>query len=109
MAVSVCPADRVAAPAERVWELLTDPAGYGRFWDLTVDRVEPAGPAAVGQKFFARTRALGRWFRVEGEVVEVDAGRHAVAFRTSLPFGLVGHNRISCTPIDAASCVLRFG
>ncbi len=29
MVVSVCPADRVHAPVEIVWELLMLPAGYG--------------------------------------------------------------------------------
>src|ERR1700681_2948039 len=58
MAVNVCPADRVQASVELVWELLMQPAGYGRFWDLTVERVEPEGPAAAGQKFAGWTRAL---------------------------------------------------
>ena len=49
MAVNVCPADRVQAPVEVVWELLMHPAGYGGFWEMTV---EPEGPAAVGQRFF---------------------------------------------------------
>ena len=48
MAVSVCPADRVEAPVAVVWGLLMDPAGYGGFLDLTVERVEPAGPAVAG-------------------------------------------------------------
>jgi hypothetical protein len=63
MAVSVCPADQVQAPVEIVWELLMRPDGYGRFWDLTVEQVEPGGPAVVGRKFFGWTRrALGwRW------------------------------------------------
>ncbi len=42
MTLNVCPADTVHAPLDRVWELLMHPAGYGRFWDLTVDRVEPS-------------------------------------------------------------------
>jgi hypothetical protein len=35
--------------------------------------------------------------------------RHAIRFRMALPFGLVGDNRISCSPIDAGSCMLRYG
>ena len=85
------------------------PAGYGRFLDLTVERVEPDGPAAAGQKFAGWTRALCRRWRIDGEVLEVDAERHHVRFRTSLPLGLVGDNRIVCTPIDDRSCTLRFG
>src|SRR2546426_6377791 len=104
MAVNVCPADRVQAPVELVWELLMHPAGYGRFLDLTVERVEPDGPAAAGQRFVGWTRALCRRWRVEGEGVEGDAERHQIRFRTALPLGIVGGNRIACTPIDAGSC-----
>jgi hypothetical protein len=109
MAVNVCPADRVQAPVELVWELLMDPAGYGGFLDLTVERVEPEGPAAAGQQFVGWTRALCRRWRVEGEIIEVNAERHQIRFRTHLPFGIIGDNRITCTPIDARSCTLRFG
>ena len=110
MAVSVCPADQVHAPVEIVWELLVRPEGYGRFWDLTVERVEPAGPAVVGQKFFGWTRrALGWRWRIDGEILEVDAERHAIRFHTSLPLGIIADNRIVCTPIDGRSCTLRFG
>jgi hypothetical protein len=109
MGVNVCPADKVLAPVELVWELLKHPAGYGRFFDLTVERVEPEGPAAVGQRFDGWTRTLCRRWRVEAEVLEVDALRHQIRFRMALPLGIVGDNRIVCTPIDARSCRLRYG
>jgi hypothetical protein len=109
MAVNVCPADRVQAPVEVVWELLAQPAGYGGFLDLTVERVEPAGRAAPGQMFAGWTRALCRRWQVEGEVLEADAERHLIRFRMSLPLGIVGDNHISCVRIDAESCMLRFG
>ena len=109
MAVNVCPADRVQAPVGLVWDLLTHPAGYGRFWDLTVERVEPEGPAAPGQRFAGWSRALYRRWRLRGEVLEVDARRHRIRFRMSLPLGIVGDNRIACAPLDDRSCTLRFG
>ncbi len=109
MAVNVCPAGRVQAPVQLVWELLMHPAGYGRFLDLTVERVEPQGPAAAGQRFAGWTRALCRRWRIEAEVVEVDAERHQIRFRMSPPLGIVGDNRIMCTPLDDRSCTLRFG
>ena len=109
MAMNVCPADRVQAQVELVWELLKNPAGYGRFWDLTVERVEPEGPAAAGQRLTGWSRALCRRWRIDGEIVEVDAERHAIRFRMALPFGIVGDNHIACIPIDSRSCTLRFG
>src|SRR6516162_5816658 len=103
MAVSVCPGDRVQAPVEVVWELLMHPAKYGQFLDLTVERIEPDGPAAPGQKFVGWTRELCRRWRIDGEIVEVDPGRHQILFRMALPFGIVGDNRLVCTPIGARS------
>jgi len=60
MTMNVCPADTVHAPVERVWDLLMQSAGYGRFWEFTVERVEPEGPAMVGQKFVGWTKPLCR-------------------------------------------------
>jgi hypothetical protein len=109
MALNVCPADTVHVPLERVWELLMQPAGYGRFWDLTVERVEPEGPAAAGQKLVGWSRALARRWRIDGEIQEVDAQRHHILFRMSLPFGIISSNRIVCVPIDGQSCTVRYG
>jgi hypothetical protein len=109
MTSNVCPADTVHASVERVWELLMQPAGYGRFWDFTVERVEPEGSAMVGQKIVGWSRALGRRWRSNGEIREVDAERHQILFRMSYPFGVVGNNRIVYAQIDEQSCMLRFG
>jgi len=96
MTLSVCPADTVRAPVERVWELLMQPANYGSFWDLTVERVEPEGPATVGQKFVGWSRALCRRWRVSGElpVLHSRAGKRGPAAsrrrldrRASVPTG----------------------
>lgn len=108
MTLNVCPADVVKAPAHVVWDLLSDPAGYGRFWDFSVERVEPRGRAAPGQRFVGSTRELCRRWIIEGEVLEVEPERHAIRFRMSLPLGIVGDNRIACTPIDERNCMLRF-
>lgn len=109
MTVNVCPADRVEAPADVVWALLADPAGYERFWDFTVQSLDPPGPATAGQRFVGWSRALFRRWRFEGEILEVDPPRRQIRFRTILPFGVTGDNRIACTPIDARSCMLRYG
>jgi hypothetical protein len=109
MTLNVCPADTVRAPVERVWELLIQPAGYGRFWDMTIERVEPAGPARLGQKFVGRTTALCRRWRLDGEIQEVDAQRHQILFRLALPLGLISSNRIMCARIDDQSCTVRYG
>jgi hypothetical protein len=109
MSVNVCPADKVHAPVEVIWELLMQPAGYGNFWDMTIERVEPEGPAAVGQKLMGWTRATCRRWQFAGEIMEVDAVRHQIQFRMSLPLGLISDNRIVCTPLDERNCMLRYG
>jgi hypothetical protein len=111
MTLNVCPADTVHAPVERVWDLLMQPAGYGRFWEFTVERVEPEGPAMVGQKFVGWTKPLcRRWrWRLNGEIQELDAERHHILFHMSLPFGLISSNRIMCARIDEQCCTLRYG
>ena len=109
MSLNVCPADTVHTSVDRVWELLMHPAGYGRFWDLTVERVAPEGSAVVGQTFVGWSRALGRRWRIDGEIQEVDAERHQILFRMAYPFGVVSTNRLMCTPTGEQSCVVRFG
>jgi hypothetical protein len=109
MSVRVCPSEIVQAPVEIVWDLLTNPAGYGQFWDFTVERVEPQGPAAPGQLIAGWSRALCRRWRIEGEILKVDAERHEIRFLMSLPFGIIGDNRLLCTRVDERSCSLRFG
>ena len=110
MTLNVCPADTVRAPVERVWELLMQPADYGNFWDLRVERVEPEGRAVVGQKFVGWSRALCRRWEISGEIQEVNAERHQILFRLFLPFfRLVTSNRVVCSRIDERSCMLRYG
>jgi hypothetical protein len=107
--VSVCPADTVRAPVETVWQLLASPAEYGRFWDLHVERVDPPGSATVGQRISGWTRELCRRWTVSGEIVDVDPERHRIRIRMSLPFGVTSDNTISCTSVDASTCLVRFG
>jgi hypothetical protein len=49
------PSAVVSAPIEIVWLLLTDPARWGDFFDVRITRVEPAGLAVIGQRFYAES------------------------------------------------------
>jgi polyketide cyclase/dehydrase/lipid transport protein len=101
MTISACPVAVVRAPAEAVWALLADPAGYGAFWDLRVRRVTPPGPAQPGQ-------VVEGW-PARGIVEAVDAARYQIRFSSRLPLGLVGLQVITCAPLDAASCRVTYG
>jgi carbon monoxide dehydrogenase subunit G len=109
MGLSVCPVAAIAAPVERIWALLADPAQYGQWIDGTVDVVEPAGPAQPGQVLTVTTSALGRRWRVRIAIEDVDADRHQIRFQVKLPFGVLEDSTITCTPLAERSCQVSYG
>jgi Polyketide cyclase / dehydrase and lipid transport len=109
MGLAVCPAVVVAAPVERVWALLADPARYDRWWDARTSRIVPEGPARPGQTLHARSAALGKEWDVTTVIEHVDESRHQIRLRTRLPFGIVVQNNIACVPLDGATCRVQFG
>jgi hypothetical protein len=109
MGMSVCPVATIAAPVERAWALLVDPAGYSRWVDGTVESVEPPGPAQAGQTITISTSALGRRWHVTIAIDRVDVARRHIGFRVALPFGVMEHSQMTCTPLDAQACRVRFG
>ena len=109
MGLSICPAATVAAPIEDVWELLSQPTRYDEWWDAHTERIVPEGPATPGQVVYAKTREFGRDWHVSFVVKEVNPDRHQIALDMTLPLGIVNHETISCTPIDATSCRVQYG
>ena len=109
MVVSVCPAANVAAPVEDVWELLAQPLNYDRWWDAHLERSVLEGPATPGQINYATTKALGKQWDVTIVVKSIQPARHQIQLDATLPFGIIDHATISCTPVDAVSCRVQFG
>jgi hypothetical protein len=109
MAVSVCPIGTVAASADTVWSFLAEPERLDLWWDAHVERVDPPGPMAAGQRIDASTRALGRRFRVWFSVDAVDATSRRLQLTAHLPLSIVDHATLSVTPIDATASRLSFG
>jgi uncharacterized protein YndB with AHSA1/START domain len=68
----------LAAPPERVWELVMDPSLLGR-WVTTHDSLEGAGsgPVAAGDEFTQRLRLAGTPFKVRWRVIEAEEPRFA--------------------------------
>lgn len=109
MAVSVCPIAIVNAPVETVWRLLDDPSVYALWWDAQTLSIEPQGPARVGQKIHAQSKALGKPWDVNLDVNQVDAEKRQLDLTTRLPFGITVFNHISVVPIDEHSSRISFG
>lgn len=86
----------IAAPASRVWGILTDVATWP-VWNTTVDRVE--GTAALGKKITVYAKASpGRAFPLT--VVEFSPP-HRMIWRGGMPLGLfVGTRTYSLVPIE---------
>ena len=109
MTLRACPTTVVRAPAERVWELLSEPANYGQWWDAQTRAITPAGPAQPGQRIEAETSAVGRKWIVRIVVEGVDPAQRVIHLTTRLPLGITVENHIACVPLDAASCRVTFG
>ncbi|HEY2745711.1 MAG TPA: SRPBCC family protein [Polyangia bacterium] len=109
MPVSVCPSGSVQASAETVWSFLAAPERFDSWWDAHVERVEPPGTLAAGQRIEASTRAFGRRFAVWFAVEEVDAAARRVRITAHLPLGLIDHATISVVPLDDEWSRLSFG
>ncbi len=108
MSLNVCPAAIVAAPVETVWELL-QPANLNAWVDGQVERIEPPGPATVGQMMYVTARALGRKWSCTFQIEKADHEKHQLAMHVTFPPGMRLQEHVSCTPIDATSCRVQYG
>jgi hypothetical protein len=109
MPLRACPTGEVAASAETVWSFLAEPRRLDLWWDARVQKAEPDGPLAPGQRLYATTRALGHTFRLCFDVKGVDARRRQLCLAVHLPLGIINHATLTAQEIDGRSCRLSFG
>ncbi len=109
MSLSVCPIAVVAAPVEVVWANLVQWERYLEWADVWVERLEPGGPATVGQTIHFAGKALGRTMRFSFKVEELNPEKHQLGLHAFFPLGLQEKPHISCTPIDATTCRVQYG
>ena len=112
MGLYVCPAAAVAAPVEVVWENFVQWERWPSVFDarFEVERIEPEGPATVGQSISFRGKGFGRILHFSIKIEEVNPERHQLGIHTFLPLGLPeGKQHIACTPIDATTCRVQYG
>src|SRR5260370_195687 len=96
-----CPSTVVSAPVEIVWLLLTDPARWGDFFDVRITRVEPAGSAVIGQRFYGESGPRFLHIGLKFEYTEVNEARHQLGLNVQLPFGITVREDLNCIPLAA--------
>jgi uncharacterized protein YndB with AHSA1/START domain len=108
--VSVCPAAVVQAPVERVWDLLTRPAGFDLWVDTELESAEPDGRARAGQRMrFRAPVAAGLTLRLTIDVVDVDAELRRLRFLATLPFGIENDQTTTLSEVEPGTTLVRFG
>ena len=109
MTLRVCPIASVHAPVRKAWSFLSQPATYALWWDARTESITPPGPAQAGQRIHATTMQFGLHWDIEVLVENVDHSRHVLDVMTSLPFGIIVFNHITCSELDPKSCQISFG
>jgi uncharacterized protein YndB with AHSA1/START domain len=95
--MEVCPTDVVLAPAERIWDLLTDPRKLAQWTGMKL--VEgPAGPMSAGDRVVLGAGPL----RITFDVLDTRPPRQ-LTLDARFPFGITNHEQIQIAPIDALS------
>jgi uncharacterized protein YndB with AHSA1/START domain len=103
MSVISCPTDVVAAPAERIWELLVDASSLARWTDTRLLE-GPQRPLQAGDHL---VYAAGPGLRAIFDVLEV-VPRQTFRVDVTMSFGIVNHEVIQLTPVDGGHTRVTF-
>lgn len=109
MGLTVCPAAVVAAPVELVWENLVLWERYADWADVQAERLDPEGPAAVGQTVYFTGKAFGRTARFHFKVEALEPEKRQIGLHAFFPFGIQEKTHVTCAPIDAVTCRVQYG
>ena len=105
---AACPTEIVEAPIEVVWNLLTNFARWGDFYDVRVIGVEPPGPAVVGQRMLGESGPRWLHLGVSFEFVLIDEPHHKLEIDVKLPLALNVHEELDCVPLTAERCRVNY-
>ena len=104
MSYASYPTAVVNAPADVVWALLTQTAGWGDVFDVRITAVDPPGPAATGQRITGETGPGLIHLKLLFKVIEVAVERYRMVIHVRLPFGITVHEDLRCTALDGSHC-----
>jgi hypothetical protein len=99
-----CPTAVINAPVDVVWALLIEPAAWGGVFDVRVGRIDPPGPAIVGQKISGETGLRILHLKLTFRMIEIDPDHHRLRMDVNVPLGLTVHEDLRCTPLDDTHC-----
>jgi len=108
MVYASCPVSIVDAPVEIVWTLLTRPEGWGDFYDVRVQSIEPPGSAVVGQTILAESGPWLLHLKIEFRFIKIDAENHELGVDVQLPFGIKVREDLSCMPLRQDQCRVSY-
>lgn len=70
---------------------------------MRVVRVEPPGPAVVGQRMLGESGPRWLHLRVAFEFLLIDEPNHKLEIKVQMPLGLTVHEVLDCVPLDCAA------
>jgi hypothetical protein len=104
MTYKSCPTAIVNAPIEVVWEILTEPAAWGAFFDVRIIDVQPKGSALVGQRIYAESGPRFLRLRLKFQFTEVNTVEHKLRLNIELPFSISVREDLNCIPLSCTQC-----
>lgn len=108
MSISVCPSEIVEAPVVVVWKLLTNPTGWGYFYDVRVVDVDPPGSAKAGQRVSGQTGSRFFHFGVSFLFTRVDPETHCIELEVRLPFAMTVKEKVNAVALSANQCRVNY-
>lgn len=103
-----CPTALVNAPIDIVWRLLTEPTGWTEFFDIRVTRIDPPGPAVVGQRIYGDSGPRFMHLVVTLEYTKIDVGRRTIGVNVQLPLGVTVCEDLSCSAVSDSQCQVNY-
>jgi uncharacterized protein YndB with AHSA1/START domain len=103
VSIIACPTTVVAAPVERVWELIVSPTKLAE-WTRTKLVTAPERSLQAGDR---AVYGAGPGLRAIFDVLEV-VPPHTFDVDVTMPFGIMNHEVIRLSQIDENSCRVTF-